>query len=334
MKSNFIFIIGTVGILMTGCQHSKHKKDEVISQRYIHKYGYDVSQEEWERADYPGQVITTLRNGVTITATYEDNVLNGPTTFTFPHSQTLESSNIYEKGNLIKKLSYNIRGIPVQEEIYLSPTHIKTTKWYLDGTPMCIEERSFDELIEARYYNAKNEMVYQLANGSGTRVVRDDSGSITTKETINNGYPSLRETFHANGTPHTILSLRNGILHGRKQVFAQSGEPVSVEHWDMNKLHGLATYFQNGCRYLEIQFTQGLKNGLERHYIDGETIVEESQWLRNQKHGPTTVYYDGMSKTEWYYNNDRVSKDKFRELCDREQMISIMNERGKQGYFQ
>ncbi len=323
-----------VGILVTGCQSSKHKQNEVISQRYIHKYGYDVSQAEWEKSDYPGRVITTLRNGVRITATYEDNVLNGPTTFTFPHSQTLESSHIYEKGNLIKKLSYNIRGIPVQEEIYLSPTHIKTTQWYIDGTPMCIEERLFDELVNARYYNTKNEQVYQLTNGSGTRVVRDESGNITIKETINNGYPSLRETFHENGSPHTITSLKNGIPHGRKQVFAQSGEPISIEHLDMNKLHGLASYFQNGCRYLEIQFTHGLKNGLERHYIDGKTIVEESQWLKNKKHGPTIVYYDGMSRTEWFYNNDSVSKDKFRELCEREQMISIMNERGKQGYFQ
>jgi len=86
MKRSSLFLIPLCNVLLIKCQTSnKDKNDNVVSQRYIHKYGYDVSKEEWESTGYPGQVVTTLRNGVTLTSSYENGVLHGPTTYTFPH---------------------------------------------------------------------------------------------------------------------------------------------------------------------------------------------------------------------------------------------------------
>jgi hypothetical protein len=46
-----------------------------VSQRYVHKYGYDVSEQEWETREKNGQIITTTADGVTTSATYKKGVL-------------------------------------------------------------------------------------------------------------------------------------------------------------------------------------------------------------------------------------------------------------------
>jgi len=313
-----------------GCHESKWGEEEhVVAKRYIHKYGYDVSKEEWERATYPGQVITTMRNGVTITAHYEEGELHGPTTCTYPHSHTTESTQIYERGRLVKKTMYNSRGIAYKEEAFFSPCHVKITQWYASGTPLSVEEYQDNELLEGEYYNKKNEVLHRVVKGKGQRITRDQHEKVAAKETIEKGYPVLRETFYPHGVPHTIVPLLSGNVHGEKKVFAPSGEPISIETYYHNLLNGPAVYFQNGYRYLEITYQRGIKHGMERHFIDGETIVEETQWHEGQKHGTSTVYFDGMSKVHYYYNNTPVTKERYHELVEQEENIAIMNARAK-----
>lgn len=332
MKRCIPIFFSLLGILTFGCHSNRENNEEVISKRYIHKYGYDVSKEEWESTGYPGQVITSLRNGVTITSAYEDNFLHGPTTHTYPYSQTTETLSVYERGNLVKKTTYNIRGIPQKEEVFLSPSHIRTTRWYGNGTPLSVEEHHNTELLEGEYFNKQNVAEYRVNKGSGTRVIRDQHEQIVAKEVIEYGYPTLRETFHPHGIPHIVTPLSGGKIHGVKKVYAPSGEPISKETYKLNVLDGPATYYQNGCRYLELTFKNGLKKGIERHYIDGETIVEETEWIDGVKHGPSTVYFDGMSKTRYFYNNALVSKENYRDLLQQEENIAIMNDRAKRIY--
>jgi antitoxin component YwqK of YwqJK toxin-antitoxin module len=331
MKRFSLFFVPLLSLCVIGCHHSDQSQDEhVVSKRYIHKYGYDVSEKEWKTASYPGQVITTLRNGITVTASYEDGLLHGPTTHTHPHSHTTESLSIYQRGNLVKKTSYNVRGIPFKEEAFFSPSHTKITRWYASGTPLSVEEYHRTELLEGEYYNKHNEVIERVSKGTGMRIVRDQHEQVIAKETIDHGFPALRETFHPHGIPHTIVPLLGGQVHGEKKVFAPSGEPISLENYSHNLLHGQATYFQNGCRYLEMTYQNGVKHGIERHFIDGETVVEETEWHEGQKHGPSIVYFDSMSKTQFYYNNMPVSKERYRELIEQEENIAIMNDRAKQ----
>lgn len=331
MKRYSPIYIALSALLIVGCQNSsKDQNENVVSKRYIHKYGYDVSKAEWDGAGYPGQVVTTLRNGVTVTASYEGGVLHGPTTHTFPHSHTTESLNVYEHGTLVKKTTYDIRGVPQKEDVFLSPSHIRTTKWYQKGTPMSVEEYHNTELLEGEYYNQRNETTSRVTKGSGVRIIRDQHENMTSKETVANGFPVLKETFHPHGVPHTILPLHGGKLSGEKKVFAPTGEPISIETYKLGTLHGPATYYQNGCRYLELHYRDGQKDGKERHFVDGETIVEETEWMNGQKHGPSVVFFDGMSRTQYYHNNQAVSKEKYRELCEIEENMAIMNDRALQ----
>lgn len=320
----------TLLLLSIGCHNAENReKDKVISQRYIHKYGYDVSKSEWETSHCPGQVITSMKNGVTVTASYENGILHGPTTYTFPHSNTRQSLEVYEGGELIKKVTYTLRGLPLEEELYLSSNKSKVTQWYAAGTPISIELYESGKLIEGEYRNPLNENIARVVKGEGVRLVRNQEEKLVAKETYKEGVIVHRTTFYDNGSPYCQMDISNGLLNGTKRVFAASGDPLSIETYTNNVLNGPAVYFQNGSRYLEVSYHDGLKQGVERHFIDGETIIQEIEWSDGKLHGATVVYADGISKTQWFYNNEKVSHQKYNTLCEQAQTIAIMNERAR-----
>ena len=319
MNKSKYFIAATV-ILFTAC---KNQDTEMVSQRYIHKYGYDVHKEEWEEQQYPGQVLTTYRTGKTIHETYEDTLLHGEKTISFEHSQTIHIKELYKKGILVKRTTYNIRGIPEKETVFKTPTHLFITSWYNTGSPRSKEEYKDGKLCNAQYFNIGNETDSCITNGNGERTKRNHSGDILSKEVYTNFEIAYIESYHINSTPETITSYNNGVLHGEKKVFAVTGEPLSVENYVFGKKHGISTYYQNGYKYQESTYENGNKNGLEKFYIDGVTLAEETSYKEGIKHGPSVIFTDGSAKTSWYFKNEKVSKKIFDRYEDRDQLISM-----------
>ena len=320
MKSKICALLGCLSLALCGCNNNK-QDDTVVSQRYIHKYGYAVTREEWEEKNYPGQVITSLDTGVTITATYENGILHGPMTQTYPHSQTVEHYALYNQNNKVKQISYDPAGIPVEEWVQLSPTRHSITMWYAEGSPMLVEECVGQELLDGQYYTTTNDIESRVERGSGLRTLRDRTGPLLAKEVFEQGYATKKETYYPNGTPESIAYYFQDALHGEKRTFAQNGEPLSTEEWVNGQLHGKSTYFKNGNRYLEISYLYGQKNGIERHFIDGDIVSQEIAWENNQKHGPAIFYADGKPEQQWFYCGELVSKRKFDELNHMDEII-------------
>lgn len=320
-------LLTTTTLLLAGCAKQHKNSNEVVQTRYIHKYGYDLSPREWDAMNVPGNVVTTLRDGVVVTSSYEDGKLHGKTTHTYPHSHILASEDMYEKGTLIKRISFSTRGTPEKEEIFLSPSRVKVTSWYRSGAPMQVEEYHHTQLVNAEYFDHQNQLIHQVINGKGTKLVRDVHEQVFCQEEIEGGYSTHKSTFYPNGMPRMTLSLSGDMLHGEKKVFSQAGEPISMENYNSNRLHGTCTYYQNGFKYLEVEYDKGYKHGKEKHFIDGSKLIELTHWQEGQKHGPSTVYFDDMSETKWFFNNQLVSKDKYRELCEVTENMMIMNER-------
>lgn len=314
-------LLALVGLLLAGCR-STQQNDDIVSQRYVHKYGYAVSQAEWDAKDYPGQVITHLRNGVTITATYENGVLHGLTTHTFPHSQTVEHSYLYNQGAKVKETRYSAEGLPMEERVQLSPSRQALTMWYRQGSPMLIEEFLENELLEGQYFTLDNELESRIEKGNGARVRRTIEGLLLSKEEFSQGFLIKKETFHPNGLPESIAYYQNGKLQGEKRTFGSTGEPVAIEEYIDDKLHGVATYFNNGQKYLEISYLYGQRNGLEKHYVDGHILTEEIAWEDDLKHGCHRLYVDNTIEQRWFYAGDTVSQKRFAELNRLDAMIS------------
>ena len=212
--------------------------------------------------------------------------------------------------------------MPLREEVILSPTHSSSTKWYSNGTPLSIEEFAGKELVEARYFNLQNEVEAQVQKGKGTRIARTIEGILLSKDEIDEGYVTKRETFYPNGSPESIAYYVRGVLHGEKKSFTQSGEPLAVREYINGKLHGKTAFYKNGARYVDVYYLDGLKNGLEVHYIDGNVVSQEIVWENNKKHGPSKYYVDGIAQVEYYYDGNLVSEAKWKELNQLDEMIN------------
>ncbi len=323
MKKLSIIVLGTtLGFLATGCG-SRRECSDIVSRRYIHKYGYVVAKEDWEKHCYPGQVITTTREGVTITATYENGLLHGACTHTYPHSQTVHHFFLYNQGDLAKELTYNQIGMPIQERVQHSVQRYTLTQWYPDGTPMSIENYTGEELLDGEYLTQMNEVEARVDHGTGERIYRNPNGALIARDWIEDGYIVKRETFYLTGLPETTAYYVKNRLSGERTVYAETGEPLAIEEWLHGNLHGKSSYFANGVKRTEVYYLNGAKNGPERQFLDGEAVEQECYWSNNKRHGPCTFFVEGTpSHVDWYYAGQQVSEKKYEKLSQLDQIIT------------
>jgi len=321
MNKNFYLLIALAGMLAAGCQHKK-KDDNVISQRFIHKYGYSITEEEWSTGRYPGTVTTIMRNGVTVVANYDGGVLHGPSTHTYPHNPTIEAAYTYENGKLMKETLYDVKGIPLSETIQLSPTRYLQTIWFADGSPQSIEEFVGEELLEGQYFSVNNETEARVEKGTGLRLCRDREGILISKDEVEKGYMTKRETFYPSGNPESIAYYQQNRLHGEQFTFNANGEPLSIAEWVNGELHGKCTFYKNGEKHLELSYLNDQKNGFEIHFKEGK-IAQKTLWENNKRHGETVYYLpDNENHTEYYYDGQKVSYEKYKELNHVDEMVS------------
>ncbi|NGX39888.1 MAG: hypothetical protein KR126chlam1_01225 [Chlamydiae bacterium] len=322
MKKSLFSLSLAAGLVLAGCGNDGGD-NQVISKRYIHKYGYAVSESEWESNNYPGQVVTSLRNGVTITSTYENGILHGPCTHTHPHSQTIQYFYLYNIGELKKEVAYDVLGMPIREKVQLSPHRHCITTWFGDGTPMSVEDFTGEELIDGEYFSLNNECESKVERGIGLRSRRDPNGVLLSKDHFDKGYLTKRETFYPSGNMESVTLFTMNKKHGDRRTFTESGEALAEEEWINDELHGKSSYFANGKKQVEVYFLNGARNGIETHFIDGESIEQEILWNNDRRHGVTKFFVgDAIAKTEWYYNGKLVSKQRFEELDMVDQMIT------------
>ncbi len=321
MSYKICTILAAMALITSACQKNK-TDDRVVSQLYIHKYGYAVSQKEWEEKTYPGQVISILRDGSTVTATYESGELNGPCSFTYPNSQTIEKYVFYQAGSPVKEILYDLSGMPIQETVELTQNRSSLTTWYSDGVPRSVEEYSKENLIDGQYFTTDNQLEAKVEEGQGLRVLRDAAGILTCKDIIGNGLLVKRESFYPNGSPESIATYEEGHLNGERKTFTLTGEPLALEEWIKGNLHGISTYFKNGTKELEISYLFGKKNGWENHFIDGLSLAHQVAWDNDMKHGPEIFILPNGKKIVWNYNGKEVSRNRYEEMTVLDDMIS------------
>ena len=317
-----LFLLTSTTVLLSSCGNKSN--DDVVSTRRIHKWGYDISPQDWEEKRLPGLIETTFRNGKTTVETYEDKLLHGDKTISFEHSKTVQLREEYNKGTLVKRTTYSISGVPEQETLFKSPTHHIVKTWYSSGSPKSTEEFSDLRLINGEYYSVNNETDSHITNGSGEKTISNQFGDILEKQVYVNYEIAYIETYHQNGTPHVITSYRDGKMHGEKKVFSPSADPISVENYAYGLKTGICSYYQNGYVFQKTTYAEGRKHGIEQFFIDGETISEETMYLSGLKHGPSIVFCHGSTSTQWFFSDEKVSKEKFDQYEERDMMISSL----------
>ena len=319
-KFGWIFFVACTATFFS-CQ-KENDNANVVSQRYVHKYGFDLSEGEWKKRDKDGQVISVLDNGVTVCSSFANGILHGPTTHTFPHGKTIEKLFIYDEGMITKKILHDLEGIPYKEESYEIDNKKVITLWNKLGVPLSIEEYEKEQLTRGKYFNPENEVVSIVEDGKGLRTHYNREGLLLSKENFENGQLIFRTTYHANGQIQSKSPFLEYKLHGKQMTYTSSGKPLLKMKWNNGLIHGKKTLYRNGKKVHEIPYIQGEKHGAEFHYdLDGE-ILAEIHWEKDKRHGSSRYYYDEDTKIEWYYHGECVGLKKFKMMELRDQMIA------------
>src|SRR5208282_4623077 len=150
MKQRSLFTVVAAATLFSSCQ-SNDSGNSVLSQKFVHKYGFDLSEQEWGERPEDGQAISVLKSGVKITHSYENGNLHGPTSYTFPHNNTIEKLLVYDQGTLLKETLFDSQGMPIREEAYEYDDRMIITLWDEKGVPLSIEEYDGEMLVEGKY---------------------------------------------------------------------------------------------------------------------------------------------------------------------------------------
>lgn len=298
----------------TSCQqtqryYSSSCPDVVVEETYVHRYGVEVSPQEWNAGGNHGKIVTTLSNGVVVTKNYDSGILSGDTTYTFPHSSAIEKVESYINGILQKESYYYISGAPKQEIFYNTPKNRTIISWYESKAPKSKEQYHGNLLYKADYHKSDNLIESEVENYKGTRTRRDDYGQLVSTDTIDKGLMTLRTSFHPNGAPKEVIPYANDVVHGQVRTYFPAGEPHTVEEWKNGKQSGLTIEYLNGEKIADCFYFNGLKQGIEHRYRDGNTIVQETSWVNGQKQGPCMTYAgNAAKKIEWYWQDQPVSK--------------------------
>tara|TARA_A100001015_G_C15039248_1_gene738457 strand:+ start:591 stop:1571 length:981 start_codon:yes stop_codon:yes gene_type:complete len=313
---SFSFLLACTTLTLSSCQKSKISSDEttVMTETYVHKYGVPLSEQSWKDRGENGEIVTLQKNGVTLTKTFKNGVLDGPLTHSFPFSDLIELTELYEKGSLTSQVWNYQNGTPKEKKLYQKNKKTIYSSWYQSGSPRTHEVFESDWLMTGDYYTADNSLESNIKNGQGTRIIRDGNGKLLAKENVESGLRKQKTTYFENGDPETVMTYLNGLEDGQKKVFGHGGIPVRIEEWSQGKQHGITTLFQNGQMQAELSYLNGKLEGLEKRYRHGNLLVEEIMWKNNERNGPSHSYINGKKISYWYHNGKQVSEKIYQEL--------------------
>jgi antitoxin component YwqK of YwqJK toxin-antitoxin module len=268
-------------LVMASCQQATYEPDyvPVVEEQYVHKYGFEVSPQEWQNRGEHGQKITTLKNGVTVKQSYSFGQLDGESTYTYPYSSTINLVERYQEGKLIQDEERNQSGVPTKKREFLGNI-TRITVWYQGGHPQAIEEYENDILMKGDYLTLQGATESQVVEKNGERINRDLQGNLVSKDTIVNGRLQERIVFWDNGTPkESIPYNKSGLVNGHRKTFLRDGEPASDETWENGVQNGLTVTYNNGEKFAEVPYRNGVKSGVERRYRDGSELFEQVSWI-------------------------------------------------------
>ncbi len=324
MKRVSISFVVLSGLFLASCQDNT-SPNQVVSQTFVHKYGFSVSQEEWDARSQDGQIVEQLSSGVKISRSYENGQLHGPTTYTFPERAVVEKLLVYDQGNLLKETVFDEMGIPSREDLYEFDDRNVITLWSNRGIPLSVEEYENHILVEGKYYSPDHELEAKVESGNGCRTKRTREGILVSKDKIHDGAITERASYHPNGELHTLSHYENYQLHGPQVKYAASGRPLMELAWKHGILDGQKILYRNGMRVAEIPYEDGVKYGTEYHYDDLGNMISETVWSNDKKHGCCKSYSEEGVDTEWYHHGMAVDAQKFMLLESREELLAEMS---------
>lgn len=286
------YLLGLAATLLLGsCATTAYRPaSDVVQQNFIHEYGLEIPQADWVARGSNGEVITIKNSGVIVRSHYQNGLLHGDTTYSFPHSDLVERTERYNQGQLEAEVDHFASGVPSVEKIHRGGDRQEVISWYEDGTPRSTEHLVGDRLVSGEYFSPSHEIESRICSGTGMRIRRGVMGELLSHDQIAQGELIQRITFDVTGHPKEITPYHEGKIHGLRRTFLPGGEPNTNEQWVNGLQHGMTTQYRNGQKYAEIPYLAGQKHGTERRFRNGEEVCEEVRWRFNERYQNSRFY--------------------------------------------
>jgi len=284
---------------------------EYVDQTYHHRYGIEVPEDHWYKSGCSGQVVTTLRDGITVSQTFSNGMLNGEASYTYPNNTQIERKEFYKDDIVVSEIHYGPSGSPKYSKEYSSPDIWVETHWYESGQPRSTEKLERGLLINGEYYTTDHQKDSWIYDGAGERISRDDWGNFVSVDAFRGGELASITTRHSNGSIHEITPYAEGRIHGDRKSYYPGGDPMSIETWLHGEKTGTTQIFQNGEKYADVPYVRGKKQGIERRYKDGSLLSQEISWTDDKMNGPTHTYVGDSVQTDWFYRGRSTSRANF-----------------------
>ncbi len=302
------FLLSLVMLSLSACSRSPFSRSASVEKKYVHTYGVELSPKEWQEYGMHGQVITKTQDGVTVTENYDHNVLQGAKTWSFPDSNSIQRSILYNKGLVTREIHYDISTLPLFETEYVSDTQTVERTFSKAGFPYTIEVFDSGRVFDGQYFDENGKLYTAVIDYHGERTMRNFYGVIIKKDLIADGHVQTSTEYYPEGTPKSVTPYVNGRIHGLKKSYLASSVPLSVEPYHEGKLEGTAIYFNEGVKVREVPYVSGQKQGKEIHLGRKGVLIKEINWRRDQKHGPSIDYAHPDVPKEWYWENGLVTE--------------------------
>lgn len=313
-KVKCAFWISNVALLASCMTRPTNDPYEVVDQSYVHRYGVPVPAETWSAKGETGKVVSTLKSGVVVTKAYVNGVLDGDTTYTFAHNDAIEKVETYAQGQLVKERYFYKSGSPAKEIEHIDATTQLVKSFYEHGAPQATETFENERLQKGEYFTPSHLTDSTVENGNGSRTRRDRFGILSGVDSVRDGVVVETKTFYPDGSLHQVVPYANGVVQGELKSFLPGGEPEYVQVWVEGEETGERTLFENGEKIAVIQMEKGVKNGVERRYRNSEILVEEIAWQEDLRHGPSTTIINGITKTDYFYKGQPVTRSAYEKL--------------------
>ena len=301
--------VGFLPLFFGGCQRSPQ---EVVKTSYFHQYGPEIKSEEWKSQGGTGDRVELLANGVEVRHSYENDVLHGMSTWSFPYSKIVERFEEYDHG---KKIAFGWNypsGSPEWQDELLSDGKHVIRSWYEEGSPRFVEESVDSKISEGQYFTDEGDVEAVIIDGNGMKIERSPQGVLIARERYVDREPVVRELFYPNGLVKEVISFRSSKKDGLRKCFDDVGRPMVIESWKNDALHGVSTYFTDGTKVRQVFYKNGKKDGSEVLYNpETGTVVEEISWSEDVRHGPSKVNTGSDVLVTWYIKGVQVTPEQF-----------------------
>lgn len=299
--------------LLVGCHHTEHTA-MTDNLKYMHEYGTVITKDEWEEYGKNGKTSFTDEEGRLVVRSYKDGMLDGPTTISFPYSTSSQYIASYEAGKLKEYKTLNEAGLPLNTVKHLGNNveqHIHFSKM---GFPHIKETQENGLITEGSYYDPSGKLEASISYGEGTRVIRSFTGHLLEKQQVEDGRITFATVYWENGFPKSYTPFHKDLIHGIRKTYLETGQPLTIESWEMDVLEGPTTIFDNGVQYSICNYHNGEKDGKELFFSeDGQDVIQEISWKHGLRHGPSQYILDGEETVEWFWEGEPLSKFSFDE---------------------